>query len=309
MGRNPKSLDPEGGVVATANHDFFAEGEYPMRERLPGDFVSPWRVRRIRRVLEARDDWGVSSSLTLQRDVVSERAIAILKLIRSDLTEHGGLSAAVLLEWDGRMGEGALAPHVFSRFLLELGAAVGADDLGQPASLGTEHLMRLMAGGMNDAWWDDTATPERETRTDVMMSVLDALDELGISETWGEVHQVVFRHPLTEIPVAGRLLAGSWNRGPFQVGGDNVTVEANYWSRRRPFEVAAMPALRFVADVGNWDASVVAMPLGQSGRPWSSHYADQIQLWRGGGAFNLPFSEAAVEAATEARLILRPGEE
>jgi len=309
MGRNPKSLDPEGGVVVTANHDFFAEGEYPMHERLPGDFVSPWRVRRIRRVLEARDDWGVSSSLTLQRDVVSERAIAILKLIRSDLTEHGGLSAVVLLEWDGRMGEGAMAPHVFSRFLLELGAAVGADDLGRPAGLGTEHLMRLMAGGMNDEWWDDTATPERETRTDVMMSVLDALDELGISETWGEVHQVVFRHPLTEIPVVGRLLAGSWNRGPFQVGGDNVTVEANNWSRRRPFEVAAMPALRFVADVGNWDASVVAMPLGQSGRPWSSHYADQVQLWRGGGAFNLPFSEAAVEAATEARLILRPEEE
>ena len=309
MGRNPKSFDPESGVLATANHDFFAEGEFPMNERLPGDFASPWRVRRIRRVLEARDDWSVSSTVMLQRDVVSERAIAILKLIRPDLTDHGGPSATSLLEWDGRMGEGEIAPHIFSRFLLELGAAVGADELDRPAGLGAEHLMRLLAGGMSDQWWDNVKTADEETRTDVMMKALDIVDGMKIDKAWGDVHQVVFRHPMTGIPVVGHLLARLWNRGPFQAGGGNVTIEANYWSRHRPFDVSAMPALRLVTDVGNWDDSVVVVPLGQSGRPWSSHYADQVQLWRAGGEFNLPFSEAAVEAATEARLVLRPEEE
>ena len=313
MGRNPNSLDPEGGVLATANHDYYAEGDEPTRSRLPGDFSSPWRVRRIRRMLEVRDDWSVSSTLNLQRDVVSERAIAILKLIRPDLSEHGGPSAHSLLEWDGRMGKGAQAPHIFSRLVLELGAAVGGDELrgeGEVSTgISTEQLMRLLAGGMSDQWWDDATTPDEETRAVVMGKALDALDRMEISETWGEVHQVTFEHPLAQIPVAGPLLARSWNRGPFPLGGDNVTVEANYWSRRRPFSVGAMPALRFVADVGNWDESVAVMPLGQSGRPWSSHYADQVQLWRGGNAFNLAFSEAAVEATTEARLVLRPGEE
>jgi len=92
------------------------------------------------------------------------------------------------------------------------------------------------------------------------------------------------------------------------MAGDDATVDANAWSRRRPFSVTTMPVLRLVADVGNWDGSVAVMSLGQSGRPWSSHYADQIELWRRGDAVPLPFSEAAVNAATEARLILRPRE-
>ncbi len=308
LGRNPASLDPESGVLATANHDFYAEGDFPMRDRLPGDFASPWRVRRIRRMLEARDDWDIGSTVELQRDVVSERAIAILKLIRPDLSEHGGPSAASLLEWDGRMGESEPAPHIFSRFLLELGSEVGADEFGRPAGLETEYLVRLLAGGMGDEWWDNRTTEDIETRADAMRQALDHVDGMRIASAWGDVHQIVFRHPLGEIPFAGRLLARSWDRGPFPAGGDNVTVEANYWDYRHPFDVAAMPALRLVTDVGNWDEAVAVMPLGQSGRPWSSHYADQIQLWLGGGVFTLPFGEAAVEAATEARLILKPEE-
>ncbi len=308
MGRNPGSIDPEGGVLATGNHDFFAEGDAPVSARLPGDFSSPWRVRRIRRTLSSRDDWTVKSTLQLQRDLVSERAIAMLKLVRPDLVEHGGPSARSLLEWDGRMSERALAPLVYSRLLVELGSAVGSDELGGPDGLGAEQLMRLLAGGMSDEWWDDGTTANRETHVDVMNAALDALDAMDIGASWGEAHQVMFRHPLSEIPVAGRLLAGPWNRGPFSMGGDNVTVDANSWNRRQPFAVSAMPAFRLIADVGNWDDSVAVMALGQSGRPWSSHYADQIQLWRRGEAFPLPFSEAAVTAATEGRLILRPEE-
>lgn len=308
MGRNPGTLDPPGGVLAAANHDFFAEGDHPMHSRLPGDFSPPWRARRIRRLLEARDDWGVSSTLLLQRDVVSDRAITILKLIRPDLEKRGGATAQKLLEWDGRMGETELAPHLFSRLLLLLGSAVGADELGDSSGLDSESLVRLLAGGMSDAWWDDVTTSDIEDRTEIFERAFDALDRMDVRQSWGDVHQIVFKHPLTDIPAGGRLLSGAWNRGPFPAGGDNSTIEANDWKPGRPFEVAAMPALRLVADVGNWDESVAVMPLGQSGRPWSSHYADQVELWRRGEAFAVPFSQAAVEADEEARLILRPGE-
>jgi penicillin amidase len=312
MRRNPHTTDPEEGFLATANHDFFAEGDYPMRTRLPGDFASPWRVRRIRKALAGRDDWDVSGTLELQRDVVSDRAIAMLKQLRPDLENHGGGAARVLLDWDGRMAADSVAPHVFSRLMIELGAAVGSDELSsngrRSPGLSTEALMRLLAGGMSDAWWDDTRSEVVEDREQVLRGVLDTLDQLEIERPWGEVHQVFYRHPFAEIPVAGRLVGRSWNRGPFPVPGDNVTIDANYWSRRRPFAVAAMPALRFVVDVGDWDETVVVMPLGQSGRPWSSHYADQIRSWRNGRTSRLAFSESAVQAATEAQLVMRPTE-
>lgn len=309
MSRNPRSIDPDDGFVATANHDFYAEGDVSMRSRLPGDFAPPWRVRRIRRMLAARDDWDLSSTIELQRDEVSDRAVALLKLVRSDLVEHGGPSATTLLEWDGRMGADSVAPHVFSRLTGELVRAVGSDDLGSAAGAGgldVETLLRLLVGGLDDDWWDDRNTPAVEDRSGIVARALDILDAAGEFELWGEVHQVFFKHPLTDVPVAGRLLAGPWNRGPLPAGGDNVTISAYYSSPKRPFAVAAMPAMRMIADVGEWDASVAVMPLGQSGRPWSSHYADQIDPWRRGEAVAMPFSEAAVVAAAEARLILRP---
>jgi penicillin amidase len=277
-----------------------------MEIRLPCDFAPPWRVRRIRRLLAARDDWDVNLTLRLQQDTVSERAMAMLKLLREDLEAHGGPSAEVLLDWDGRMEAMAVAPHVYSRLLLDLGRTVGSHELRWRGGLGAEELARLLAGGLNDGWWDDPNSDQVETRAEVVAGALDSLDESVLFQPWGDVHQVFFKHPLTEIPVVGRFLAHSWNRGPFPSAGDNVTIAANYWSVQQPFSVAAMPALRMVNDVGNWDESVVVMPIGQSGRPWSSHYADQIQLWRRGEAFALPFSDAAVEAATEARLVLRP---
>lgn len=310
MSRNPRSLDPADGVVATANHDFYAEGDADVRARLPGDFASPWRVRRIRRILEGRDDWSINASMRLQTDVVSERAIAVLRSIRPELVAHGGPGAETLLAWDGTMDPASSGPHVFSTLLLELGRAVGADELGSAGGdglgLAAEPLLRLLAGGMGEDWWDDGSTPYRENRAEIVARALDAVDRRRPTAPWGEVHRIAFRHPLSDLPVVGRLLAGAWSRGPLPAGGDNTTVNATYWSSRNAFEVSAMPALRMVMDVGDWDRSVAVTPLGQSGRPWSSHYADQIQLWRRGGAFELPFSEAAVDGATEGRLVLQP---
>ncbi len=64
-----------------------------------------------------------------------------------------------------------------------------------------------------------------ESRREIMDRSLDRLAGEDLSRTWGEAHRVFFKHPLTDIPVGGRLLAGAWNRGPFPVGGDNVTIE------------------------------------------------------------------------------------
>ena len=86
-----------------------------------------------------------------------------------------------------------------------------------------------------------------------------------------------------------------------------MTVNAHYWSTGRPFSVTTIPSARFVADVGNWDDTILVLPVGQSGRPWSTHYADQTEGWISGGAQAFAFSPEAVAAAEVARLELRPG--
>ncbi len=308
---NPRSSDPPEGFVATANHDLFAEGP-ATSEPFPGDFAAPWRYRRIHQQLAARDDWDLASSLALQADVTSLRAVAFLKLLWPDLEAHGGATARRLLAWDGRMSVDSVPAHLLSRLLLELGAAVGRDEMvrdGIAATpLGPEELLRLLAGGMDDSWWDDHSTGAVEDRENVLGEVLDRMDALGLRTGWGEVHTVSFDHPLRPMPLVGHLFGRMWSRGPIPVGGDDVTVNAHYYSRSRPFAVTAIPSMRFVADVGAWDETVLVLPLGQSGRPWSPHYADHLPAWVNVRPVRFPFSDAAVEAATVSRLRLTPAD-
>ena len=310
MTDNPRRLDPGDGFLVSANHDLFAEGDYRVRERFAGEFAPPWRVRRIRSALAARSDWTVDDCIELQRDVVSGRAIAVLKQLRPEFEELDGPTVESLMSWDGKMDIGSSAATLFSRLLMNLGEAVGADEAARDglgaSPFGPEELLRLLVGGLDERWWDDVGTVGEETRTEILQRVIEDLDGLDQPQPWGEVHQVFFEHPLAWIPGVGRVVSDSWSRGPFRAAGDNVTVNAHYWSRPRPFKVTTIPAMRFVTEVGNWDDTVLFLPVGQSGRPWSAHYADQIESWLEGGTQRFPFSRDAVEQSAVAWLELLP---
>lgn len=310
MTANPRIVDPDAGFVASANHDLFAEGDAPASRWFPGEFAGPWRIRRIRHVLETRSDWDVAGMVALQGDVRSEQAVAFLKLLWDDLEAHGGDTAQLLTGWDGTMQADLAAPTAFHRTLLALQAAVGGDEAERDGLRSTpvdaDRLLRLLAGGLDPAWWDDVGTEVPETRRDVIRAVLTALDDGREVPAWGEVHRVHFEHPLLPVPLIGHLFGRAWSRGPFAVGGDGATVNAHYWSRSDPFRVVAIPSARFVVDVGNWDATLLGLPVGQSGRPWSARYADQLSSWLAVRPTRLPFSERAVEAATRSTLELEP---
>ncbi len=307
---NPHRADPPEGFLATANQDLFAEGDYPSLEWFPGEFAPPWRYRRIRSALSARSDWDVAGCVALQGDLVSESAVSLLALLGPDLDSHGGRTAAILRDWDAQVRADTLAPHLAAQLTLDLEEAVGGDEAFEAgldrSPFGNIELQRLLAGGMNEAWWDDVRTLEHETRASVIAAALERLDAERPARTWGEVHQVAFRHPLAATPLVGRLIDRVWSRGPFAVGGDGSTIDAQYWSRRRPFRVTALPSLRFVVEVGDWDHAVMVLPTGQSGHPWSPFYDDELGAWLAVEPILLPFSRGAVERAARSRLVLRP---
>jgi penicillin amidase len=305
-----RRIDPANGYLAAANHDPFSEGDVSSSPAVPGEYDAPWRVRRIRHKLSARHDWNPESCLDLQGEVVSDLALVTLKQLWHDLDEHRGATAARLLEWNGSMESGAVEPHLFARLLIELGSQIGSDEALQAGldhhPIGASEILRLMAGGMAESWWDDLATPVTEDRAAILARALARLDELGLEAEWGQVHRVEFEHPFVQVPVLGRFIGRSWSRGPFAAPGDSSTVNAHYWSLDDPFDVMAIPSARFIADVGNWDATLLVLPPGQSGRPWSMHYADQLDDWLRLGSPTFPFSDEAVDAAAAARLVIEP---
>jgi penicillin G amidase len=62
-----------------------------------------------------------------------------------------------------------------------------------------------------------------------------------------------------------------------------------------------------VADLANFDGSLMEIPTGESGQYGSPYYRDQFAEWFAGRGIPAAFSIAAEDAARAHRLMLLPG--
>lgn len=165
----------------------------------------------------------------------------------------------------------------------------------------------------NDPWWDDPTTPEVEDRDAMLQRSLDgAAAELRERQgddpnnwSWGALHTLL---------LANSTLGGSgiapiealFNRGPIEVAGGSALVNANSWIPSEGYEVVAVPSMRQVVDLANFDASTWVNLTGNSGHAYAPNYADQVVAWQQGEQFTWPWSTQAVQDATVNSLTLRP---
>jgi penicillin G amidase len=67
------------------------------------------------------------------------------------------------------------------------------------------------------------------------------------------------------------------------------------------------PSERFVANLADWDQSIMLITGGESGQTGSEHYRDQFPFWFNGKAIYAPFSDAAEAKMKRHTLTLKPG--
>ena len=94
---------------------------------------------------------------------------------------------------------------------------------------------------------------------------------------------------------------GSWRAYPDPDDPDVVPVGLD-----ELFTSPNLPSYRLLIDMGDLDGARIVITTGQSGMPFDAHYTDQIEPWRTGGTLPLPFTPAAIEAATVATVTLDP---
>ena len=97
-----------------------------------------------------------------------------------------------------------------------------------------------------------------------------------------------------------------FNRGPFPTGGNWNTVNSGAYYADKAYAMGLGPAYRIISDPADWDASLSIIPSGQSGQPFSPHYADQIESWLAMSYHKLPFTLPAIESAAQHTLRLTP---
>ncbi|MDY3561158.1 penicillin acylase family protein [Gemmata sp. JC673] len=332
----PFQENPPCGFLATANDPpnewaqaaFLpnpSSGQRGVGEELGHDFVDPYRARRIRELLAARDSgWTLAGASAIQLDVQSlpwrEAREVVLALAPTDPDARDAL--ALLHEWNGRVETDSSAAAVFELFVAEMcvrvarakapkswATAVGEGALGVATyNLFSDrrvghlvHLLRTQPDGWFGAW-------AGEMEQALAGAVRTLRREAGPGPrfwAWGHLRQLLLEHPLFG---KHRWLGPAFNRGPFPWGGDSNTVSQ---AGARPAEPTAfthnMANLRTAFDLADLSKSTFVLCGGQSGNPLSPHHADQLALWLQGESFVLPWDQADVIRAAVETLRLVPG--
>ena len=114
---------------------------------------------------------------------------------------------------------------------------------------------------------------------DEVKKLVDNLDnEMGDQWAWGELHQISFKHSLSKFNEWGHM-----NAGPDPIAGSGTTLRmALHIPAKDDTEKVRVyhgPAFRWVVDLADPLHFRFVIAGGNSGKPESSHFADQYDDW------------------------------
>jgi penicillin G amidase len=312
----PSEINPARGYIATANQLNLPK-DYPYAQRRVGFFWgNDFRFSRISEFIGGLAKVSVKDSELLQNDYVTlpgRRLIGVLKKIStpdSQLRDLIGWLAA----WDDRVTAGSpqaalyevwVSHHLGSAAIAQVAPYMPENDRANVSGSASEIVELMEHPNERLGKW-----PEK-TRDGIMLTTLSAAFEetqrrLGPDRStwqWGQLATALFEHPLSaSVDEAQRSVM---NAGPAPKAGDKDVVGAAAY-RVEDFRLQDGASFRMVLDVGHWDDSVAVNTPGQSGDSASPHYRDLFPLWLSGKYFPLVYSRAAVEKATELRILLVP---
>jgi penicillin G amidase len=306
----PSIVNPPSGHIATANENNVPAG-YQRVDAVGRQWAEPWRVQRIRDVLDTTRSASAISMAALQQDVTSlvarriastvARRVAMACPTTLDAVDAATKAGCVLQgDTTGRLAPNSASAAVsvaLERALLSRNRDAVFSDYDDPA-------LRSLATPVLFAWLDT-----------VSVAVLtDALREAGTQltqrvgtdpRTWRygdpRFKHVWIRHPLSGVvdsATRARLEVGPLPRGGAQHtvnmtgAGDNQTSGASF---------------RVVLDAADWDRSLATNTPGQSGDPASPFYRNLFADWVAGRYFPLAFTQQAVDRRVHSSTRLVPG--
>lgn len=302
----PSSFNPPDGLIVTANQNPFpANYPYPVH----GNFAPHYRSKQIRDMLKGRNGLRPEQTLAVQKDVYSGFLHYLAQAVAAAFDRQGrgraNLSDAVALlrGWNGQMDKNRPEPMLISLTFQHFRRAVAeaaSPDKGlvyetQMAPAVIENLLRARPAG----WFKDYDDA-------LLRSFSDALDEgrrmqgLDVKKwIYGKYFEMTIQHPvataLSHLPLVGQfvgsLVSRYFNVGPVQMSGSSTSVKQT--------TVRLGPSMRMNADLGDWDRSLMNLPIGESGHVLSSHYRDQWDAYYNGTSFPMQFRKVEAKSVLE----------
>lgn len=319
---NPQAENPPWHYVYSANNQTRTTFGKPY----PGHYAAEDRARRIVAVLDKTGNFTTEQAKQMALDTKSENAPEVVASILNTIggtIEPSGLSEQawqVLEKWDGSFSLESNAPIIYSKVLFKILDGALKDELGEKnfKQLFETHMIQRSTQPLlsNDStvWWDDVHTPDKvETRSDIFNRAwnesLKELEELYSDDPqdwkWGKVHTIEHEHPFGKVGLLKKL----FNVGPYEVPGSNMVINNLKFHLYEPgqYHVYAGPSTRRIIDFSDVESnSWSILPTGNSGNPFSPHYADQAEMFANGEYRKQMMNKDEIKNTSPNLLVLKP---
>jgi len=301
----PHVFDPPSGAIIMANQRIVGH-DYP--HHLTHNWRVPYRARRIYDRLQTKRKLDADDFLNIQGDTYSYSDA----IFASEVMKLGGPLTATFAEWrdlvenldgwDGYSNSDStvlpLVTEMRKAFRNHILAGVLGKERAQLFEWRNEGtFLDKLITERPIAWLPERFTAYESFVLACYREARNALsNQLGSDSkqwTWGRLAQVRFPHPLERMGSVGPRFAVS--TFPQNTGGSMPTVNAG-----------SRVSMRFIADLSDWEASRLCLPLGESGDPSSTHRADQLDDWRNVAPPVLPFGEESIAIAARDVVIMTP---
>jgi penicillin G amidase len=307
----PWMLDPEGGVIATANNPV-AGPDYP--HFLSSDYDYGHRAHRIETLLAgAGDEVTVEAMSAMQgdeHDAGSEHVVPHLLDVDSD-DERVQAIQELLRTWDGQAAADSASAAAYQATWRHLLAGTFHERMPERyhpngRSRWLEVTARLLEDP--DSWW--WQPQGRDARLEQAMAeahdeLVERLGDDPAGWRWGDLHTATFRNATLGQSGIG-LIERLFNRGPYSVGGGFSIVNATGWNAAEGYEVVWLPSLRLVMDLADLDGTRGIHTTGQAGHAYHRHYVDMAEPWQANELHHMPWSVDRAREEARDHLRLQP---
>ncbi|MEZ7837196.1 MAG: penicillin acylase family protein [Flavobacteriales bacterium] len=295
--KNPQSINPDRGFIfSTNNSPEDVDGVH-----YPGYYYAGnTRAATIIKALSSdKDDWTVEDSQALQlttHSIVYESNCRMMCEYALENNFEGIYSEYFdkMKDWRGTHEKEEVEPTIYYRWMHAVIKNIFKDDLGEEKYLtfrGTivcENTLPLVLQNVDSPWWDDQATDDVESASDIIKSAfLEAIDEIldqrgPYPSTWqyGKVHHLTHEHAMGEVEILGDF----FNVGRYEVPSakDALCKYEFKLTDSVDFEVFSGPAMRVSVDFEDVNSSESILPTGQSGNVFSPYYDNQADMYHSG---------------------------
>ncbi len=297
----PEEYNPERGFSGTANA-MSLPNDYPIeRYKVGFEWSAPWRYNRLWEYLDTPKPHSMEDSLDLQRDyhsVLARRVLALLPELAATNPKTGG---PLLANWDQRLEVDSAAAALWNVWYYRhlnpaLGNMLTQGEALPSGSLSTQTSLELLTT-------DEGQTRAVTSLRDAWAATVALLGADASQWQWGDLHQMVFAHPL--LNRANTTLAKDMKIKAYPRGGSaNTTNNTGFYDNT--FNVRSGASFRMVVDVGNWDDARMTNAPGQSGDPRSPFYDNLLENWATEGHVPMLFSREKVEESAVLTISLTP---